>query len=97
MFPCQSPNSSHPLLPLPYPCVHNSILYICVSIPALQIGSAQISNSIFYHFLFLCCILTFVGQLVLLITQCHKVPCGLIAEKQGGTTAAHFAVWAGTK
>ena len=81
--------------PPPYH-VHNSILYICVSIPALQIGSAQISLPSLSLFV-LCCILIFVGQLFLLITQYHKVPCGLIAEKQGGTSAAHFAVCAGAK
>ena len=39
VYICQSysPNSSH----LPFPlCVHISVLYICVSIPALQVGSS---------------------------------------------------------
>ena len=30
-------NSSHPLFPH---CFHKSILYVCISVPALQIGSA---------------------------------------------------------
>ena len=34
----QSPNSSHP--PLPLSCVHTSIFYICVSIPVLQVHSS---------------------------------------------------------
>ena len=29
----------HPILPFPH-CVHTSVLYICISIPALQIGSS---------------------------------------------------------
>ena len=41
LYICQSysPNSSHP--PLFPPCVHMSVLYICVSIHALQIGSRK--------------------------------------------------------
>ena len=35
-YQCHSSNLSHPSLP---PCVHKSILYVCISIPALQIDS----------------------------------------------------------
>ena len=35
---CYSLNSSHP--PLPPPRVHKTVLYICVSFPALQIDSS---------------------------------------------------------
>ena len=41
MFPCYSLNSSHSLLP----CVHKPILYFCISITALQIGSWRADSS----------------------------------------------------
>ena len=35
-----------PTLSLPH-CIHNSVLYICVSILVLEIGSGQVPNLIF--------------------------------------------------
>ena len=37
MFQCLSLNLSHPLLPQ---CVHKSVLYVCITVPALYIGSS---------------------------------------------------------
>ena len=47
MFQCYSLHLSYPLLPLPYP---QSVLYLCFSIPALQIGSPHIFFSIPYMY-----------------------------------------------
>ena len=59
MFPCYSLYSSHPLLRMP-PCVHKSVLYVCISIAALQIGLSvpsfqipYISINIWYLFFWL--------------------------------------------
>ena len=47
VFQCYSLSSSHPLLPH---CVHKFVLYICVSVPALQIGSSVP----FFYILYIC-------------------------------------------
>ena len=47
MFPCYSLYSSHPLLHTP-PCIHKSVLYVFISIAALQIGLSVPSFQIPY-------------------------------------------------
>ena len=57
MFPCCFLQLSHPLLPPTH--VHKSVLYVCISIAALQIGSSvhlsrvHIYELIYIFFLFL--------------------------------------------